>query len=152
MRRIVKALRESSRESEAKLGLSGAQLFVLQQLKGGASLSINEIAAQTLTHQSSVSVVVSRLVQKRLVARGPSPDDARKILVSLRTAGKKALKTSPTTAQETLIAALKRLPPAQKRGLGKSLSAWVKSANLEQGPAPLFFEPSRKKTKRKPPS
>ena len=69
IRRIVRALRESSRKTERSVGLGAAQLFVLQRLAGAPPLSINELADRTLTHQSSVSVVVSRLVRAGLVAR-----------------------------------------------------------------------------------
>ena len=75
MRRIVQALRESSRWAERHVGLSGAQLFVLQTLAETPGLSVNELAERTHTHQSSVSVVVSRLAA-RLVERGTRPKSA----------------------------------------------------------------------------
>ena len=59
IRGIVQVLRESSRAAEERVGLSGAQLFVLQKLGEGGGASLNELAARTRTHQSSVSVVVS---------------------------------------------------------------------------------------------
>jgi DNA-binding MarR family transcriptional regulator len=62
IRQIVRLLREGSRDSEERVGLSAAQLFVLQKLDPDEPLSLNELSARTLTHQSSVSVVVSRLV------------------------------------------------------------------------------------------
>ena len=60
IRRVVRTLREASRHSEKAAGISAAQLFVLQRLAGTGGLSVNELAARTLTHQSSVSVVVSK--------------------------------------------------------------------------------------------
>jgi DNA-binding MarR family transcriptional regulator len=56
VRRIVQALRESSRQAERQVGLSGAQLFVLQKLAESPASSVNELAARTHTHQSSVSL------------------------------------------------------------------------------------------------
>ena len=64
VRRIVHALRASSRRAEQDYGLSGAQLFVLQRLADAPALSVNELAARTHTHQSSVSTVVAKLVEK----------------------------------------------------------------------------------------
>src|SRR4051812_49679467 len=61
IRRVVRTLREASRHSDRVVGVSAAQLFVLQRLAGTRGLSVNELAARTLTHQSSVSVVVSKL-------------------------------------------------------------------------------------------
>src|SRR5262245_64858968 len=68
LRRIVQTLRESSRRAEQRLGISGAQLFVLEQLASGPSHSLNDLAARTFTHQSSVSTVVARLVEEGLVS------------------------------------------------------------------------------------
>ena len=56
IRRIVHGLRVSSKIAEKELGISGAQLFILQKLSQSNRLSINELAERTLTHQSSVSV------------------------------------------------------------------------------------------------
>src|SRR5580658_6655719 len=73
LRRVVRALRLTARDAERSAGISGAQLFVLQSLADQAAASLNELAERTLTDQSSVSVVVKRLVARRLVARKPSP-------------------------------------------------------------------------------
>src|SRR5262245_81630 len=88
IRQIVQALRESSRWSERHVGLSGAQLFVLQALAEAPGISLNELAARTHTHQSSVSVVVTRLVDAGLVRRGRSGLDARSVTLSLSPRGR----------------------------------------------------------------
>ena len=55
VRRIVQALRRSSVAASSAVGLSGAQLFVLQQLSlAEKPLSLADLAARTLTDQSSV--------------------------------------------------------------------------------------------------
>jgi DNA-binding MarR family transcriptional regulator len=63
-RAIVQALRSASRDVERRTGVSAAQLFALHELALHSGASINELAAITYTHQSSVSVVVQRLVQR----------------------------------------------------------------------------------------
>src|SRR5260221_12214021 len=78
IRRIVQALRESSRAAEKRAGLSGAQLFVLQTLGESPGLSLNELAERTRTHQSSVSAVVAKRARQRLVERGTASDDGRR--------------------------------------------------------------------------
>src|SRR5678815_2642677 len=104
MRRIVRAIRLSSHTAEETLGISGAQLFVLQQLAVHPGASVGELADRTLTHQSSVSVVVSRLVRRRT-----STTDRRRIELSLTTAGRALLSRAPELAQSRLIAALGRV-------------------------------------------
>ena len=51
-----------ARDGERRAGLSSAQLFALQQIAEHPGASINDVAALTFTHQSSVSVVIQRLV------------------------------------------------------------------------------------------
>ncbi|HTI65640.1 MAG TPA: hypothetical protein VL524_19085, partial [Gemmatimonadaceae bacterium] len=60
VRSVVRALRINTRAIELKMGISLAQLFVLQQLAEKPADSLNELADRTATHQSSVSVVVRR--------------------------------------------------------------------------------------------
>ena len=112
IRRIVRVLRQASRDAERTLGVSGAQLFVLNRLLAQGPRTINELAADTATHQSSVSVVVQRLVERGLVSRAVAAHDARRREVSVTAAGRRLLRKAPTAAQERLISGLQQLPPA----------------------------------------
>ena len=78
LRQIVQALHVASRASERAVGMSTAQLFVLQQIAQAGTCSVGELAALTLTHPSSVSVVVSRLVAQGLVERRDAAEDRRR--------------------------------------------------------------------------
>src|SRR6187402_3909062 len=79
LRQIVRSLRVSSRAAEQRVGISGAQLFVLQCLARQSPCSVNELAERTATDQSSVSVVVSRLVALGHVRRVTSKTDRRSV-------------------------------------------------------------------------
>ena len=139
IRHIVQRLRESSRDAERRVGLSAAQLFVLQQLADADGLSINELGARTYTHQSSVSVVVSRLVSGGLVRRRPAAADARRRELSLTARGRRALDTAPEAAQADLIRALQGLPDAQRRALAGAMRAIARELAAQPRPA-MFFE------------
>ncbi|MEO8193029.1 MAG: MarR family transcriptional regulator [Gemmatimonadales bacterium] len=123
IRSIVHTLRISARESEQRLGISSAQLYVLQELRDRPALSINELAERTYTHQSSVSMVVARLVENRLVKRVASPGDARRLSISLTAAGRTLLRRSPAAAQTRLIKALRSMSRADLRALAGDLAA-----------------------------
>ena len=141
IRRIVRMLRESSGAAERRAGVSGAQLFVLQQLRSrGAALSLRALAERTATHESSVSVVVQRLVDAGLVARRRSREDARRVELSLLPAGRALLRRAPPLAQEKLIAALERLEARERRSLARSLEALVARLGLAAQPPAMFFE------------
>jgi DNA-binding MarR family transcriptional regulator len=144
LRRIVQSLRLSSRAAEKRFGLSGAQLFVLQKLGDGRALSLNELAARTRTHQSSVSVVVRRLVERGLVASSPSGKDARRVELTLRPAGRKFLRKDPALPQERLAAAIEALPSAQRSRLAALLSRVAAKAGLAEQPPSMFFAEIRR--------
>jgi DNA-binding MarR family transcriptional regulator len=150
IRRIVRALRESSRATERSIGLSAAQLFVLQRLTGTATLSINELADRTLTHQSSVSVVVSRLVRAGLVARRRATADGRRVDIALTPAGREVLARAPTAAQDRLIGALGLLGMAARKELARHLGSLVEAMELPPQNPPMFFETARPRARKKP--
>ncbi len=122
IRAVVRDLRISGRESEQKLGVTGAQLYVLEELSESPALSINELAARTFTHQSSASTIVSRLVERRLVTRSADRGDARKLSISLTAAGRAVLRKAPQVAQTSLVAGLRELSRGDLKQLAKSLS------------------------------
>src|SRR3954454_4823855 len=109
VRSIVCAQRIKTRAIELKIGIKLAQLFVLQQLEERPSDSLNDLAERTATHQSSVSVVVRRLVERGLVTRTPSPADKRRIEIDVTPAGRSLLAVAPPTIPTQLIGALHRM-------------------------------------------
>jgi MarR family transcriptional regulator, lower aerobic nicotinate degradation pathway regulator len=147
IRRIVQALRVSSRHAEKSVGLSGAQLFVLQKLDGSRALSINELAAITHTHQSSVSVVAQRLLALKLVSVAKSPEDGRRVELSLTPRGRRILKRSPGAAQDRLIAALRRFPPAKATTLATLLQQVVRDTGIADQLPSMFFEDKTPRSK-----
>jgi len=140
LRRIVQALRESSRESERSLGVTGAQLFVLQTLAKSRALSLNALAEQTHTHQSTVSVVVKRLAAQKLVRRRASPSDRRRLELELTARGNALLKRAPAAAQDRLVSGLQALSPAECATLSSALGKLARAMRLETRAPRMFFE------------
>jgi DNA-binding MarR family transcriptional regulator len=113
LRRMVRGLRGAAQSSERAVGISGAQLFVLEELARAPAASLNELAGRTLTHKSSLSVVVARLVERGLVQRTPSRDDRRSAALYLTARGRKALEKSSASPQARMITALRQLSAAE---------------------------------------
>ncbi|HVT90914.1 MAG TPA: MarR family transcriptional regulator [Tepidisphaeraceae bacterium] len=148
-RRIVQALRLGGQSSQRRFGLSAAQMFVLQQLSHGRATSLNELAARTFTHQSSVSVVVHRLVDLGLIARNTAKNDARRLVLSLTPSGRKLVRSAPQATQEKLIDALHRLPASQRSQLAQLLRHVADDAAGETARPALFFEEGSQHPKRR---
>jgi DNA-binding MarR family transcriptional regulator len=141
VRRLVQGLRVASRATESELGLSAAQLFVLQKLGEETAMSVNDLAERTCTHQSSVSVVVQRLVEKGLVLREPSAEDRRRVELTLTPAGRKLVTRSPSAAQDKILGALGSMSPAGRKQLSQRLEELVERMGLAaETPAMLFEE------------
>jgi MarR family transcriptional regulator, lower aerobic nicotinate degradation pathway regulator len=150
VRRLVQALRLSARAAERELGISGAQLFVLQRLGEHPGASVNALAGHTATHQSSVSVVVRRLLERGLVARTPAPEDRRRAVLTLTPRGRALLARAPSSPGATLQAALSRLPPTTRGGLARGLSALLAELGATHLPPALFFEDEAQAPTRSP--
>ena len=152
-RRIVRVLREASRDAEKTIGVSGAQLYVMHRLDAAGPLTINELASATATHQSSVSVVVGRLVERGLVTRGVSAGDRRRREVALTPAGRRLVARAPSAGSDRLIAGLAAMPPRARAELATKLDALVRAMGADQEPADMFFEdrlPAARTARRRP--
>ena len=67
-------------------------------------------------------MVVSRLADSHLVSRTSAPGDARRLSISLTSAGRALLRRAPDTAQARLIDGLRALDRSELRGLAHYLS------------------------------
>ena len=143
LRRVVHALRVSTRTSEHEFGLSAAQLFVLRQLSGAPGQSLRDLALRTRTTQSSISEVVARLVQRGFVAREASKQDRRRAVLSLTAAGQAVLGTAPETIQERLLHGFEQLDETSRRALADNLESWLTSSGLGSVEPTLYFERPR---------
>ncbi|HZN97132.1 MAG TPA: MarR family winged helix-turn-helix transcriptional regulator [Gemmatimonadales bacterium] len=151
IRRILRVLRRSSRLSQREYGVGSAQLFVLQRLADSPASSINELAERTYTHQSSVSVVVRRLVEQGLVVRRPAMADRRRRELKLTAAGKRLAERAPAPGQVLLIEALRALSGARLRSLEQLLTSVVRGMGAaDEHPEMLFSEETSDSTQSRP--
>ena len=140
LRRIVRALHYSHRLAEQRWQISAAQLLVLQRLAEAPTLSVNELADRTFTHQSTVSVVVTRLVDRGLIRRSRAGDDARRAVLALTAPGRALLQRAMTSAQGELIDALDSMSSARLRAIATGLHDVVDALGVASEPAVMFFE------------
>jgi DNA-binding MarR family transcriptional regulator len=140
VRSIVRALRINTRAIELKMGISLAQLFVLQQLAERAADSLNDLAERTATHQSSVSVVVRRLVERGYVTRTSSAADKRRIEIVLTPEGRKLLEDAPITIQTQLVTALRQMGRNDQDALAELLERWLTTAKIDLAAPPMLGE------------
>ena len=139
VRRLVRQLRLSDRAAQQSVGVSAAQLFVLSQVGRTPKISLGELAERTHTDQSSASAVVARLVEKGFLSRERASDDARRLVLTLTTAGRAALRKAPSVAQEDLLAAVEKLPASERKEFADTFHTILDAIGAEKA-APLLFE------------
>ena len=151
IRRLVRLLRLTDRAAQSALGLSGAQLFVLHELGKSPSLSLSELAEKTRTDQSSVSVVVTRLVEGGYLMRDRDKRDARRLVLNLTKSGRAIAEKSPPAAQERIIEALERVSAADRKRFADVFAKIIEELGESRGAAPMIFEDdlSRRHTPKK---
>jgi DNA-binding MarR family transcriptional regulator len=149
IRRLVRLLRLSDRVAQRELGLSAAQLFVLQELGKTPALSLSEVAERTRTDQSSVSVVVTRLVGSGHIARDRDPRDGRRLLLNLTKSGRAIVQKAPLAAQERLLDALEGIAAAERKRFAETFVRLIEELGAEKGAAPMLFEDETRSSARR---
>lgn len=139
-RRIMRRLRLAAGETQAALGISAAQLYVLRQLTGGDALSITELAQRTLTDRTSVAAVVEKLVTRGLLARHTAREDRRRAAVRITAKGQRLLQTAPAAPTTLLVEALERLSPSELHELAQCLTRLVTEMGLGALRPSMLFE------------
>ena len=143
VRGLVQALTQSARAVESKTGVTNAQLFLLRQIRDHPNITVNELAARAMTHQSTVSIVLSRLERRDLITRGTSQIDRRSVVLRLTAAGRRLLRRAPTPATSEILDALQRLTPTELSALTRGVRALDREFGIRDGQAPMLFEEAK---------
>ena len=125
---------------ERATGVSSAQLFALREIARRPGKSLSQLAAATVTTQSSVSEVVTRLIHHGLVIRKVADDDHRRTELVATRLGQASLARAPETAQEKLLTGFRSLPKSKQQEIAAGLEAWIGAAQLEDSAPTMFFE------------
>jgi DNA-binding MarR family transcriptional regulator len=148
VRRLVRYLRIHDRAAQSQVGLSGAQLFVMRELGRTPSLSLSQLAQRTLTDQSSVSVVVTRLVDAGLVSRDRDTHDARRLVLNLTKNGRAVLLRAPAPPQERLIDVIEQFSAIDRKRLADLFVRIIDELGEHEGIAPMIEFPAEGPPKR----
>jgi DNA-binding MarR family transcriptional regulator len=144
VRALVEGLGKSASGVESRTGVTNAQLFLLQQIRAGRRVTVNDLAALAMTTQSTVSIVLSRLERKGLVKRTRSPVDRRSVVLQLTPSGRRVLRRAPRPATSEVMRALSRLTRDELDALSRGLGALGRELGfLLKRPSMLFEDDGR---------
>lgn len=107
---IVRTAQRHSQWIERQSGVTGAQLWALQELSERPGLRVGELANLMALHQSTASNMVDRLEGGGLVSKERTRTDQRVVRLYLTDKGSSLLAAAPSPARGVLPEALRLLP------------------------------------------
>lgn len=114
------------RRIESNCGVSGSQMWLLQEIDRTPAIGVSELALRLSIHQSTCSLLVDKLCTKKLAVKIRSEQDQRRVGLKITPAGKKILTSAPGPAEGTLPEALQDLSQSELRKLHASLDKLIK--------------------------
>lgn len=118
---IFGSVRQYFRSVEQLCGVSGSQLWILQEIRQRPGIGISNLATQLGIHQSTCSQLVEKLVRARHVTRSRSSSDQRRVGLKLTEKGRLTVRRAPGPAEGVLPQALQKLSGTSLRALNRSL-------------------------------
>ncbi len=118
---IYGSVRQHFREVEQSCGVTGSQLWILQEVANTPEIGVSELADRLSIHQSTCSQLVEKLVTRGLIIKERSKEDQRRVGLCLTKEAAKILENAPGPAEGVLPEALQALPESALLSLDKAL-------------------------------
>ena len=128
LRVLVRAAQRHSTLVEQQCGVSGAQLWAMQEVYEKPGLRVGEVAERMAIHQTTASNLIDSLVKKQCIDKLRDPEDLRAVKLVLTRHGRQILKCAPDAQRGLLPDALSKLTEEQMRDLTKGLQALTEAA------------------------
>jgi MarR family transcriptional regulator, organic hydroperoxide resistance regulator len=126
------ALQAASKRMLAHLGVTGPQRLALRLIGRFPGISAGRLARVMHIHPSTLTGILARLEERRLVTRRPDPDDARRALFGLTPKGQRLNDDGGGTIEAAVARALASVPAARLREAETVLAALIGA--VEGGP------------------
>lgn len=123
IRIVVRAAQRHSNWIEKQCGVTGAQLWVMQELYESPGLRVGDVAERLAIHQTTTSNLVDALVKKGYVIKARDKHDQRVVNLALSESGTAVMGRAPARARGLLPESLQQMSEKQLRDLNMSLQA-----------------------------
>lgn len=123
LRVIIRAAQRHSHWIEKQCGVTGAQLWVMQELRESPGMRVGEVSQRLAIHQTTTSNLVDALAKKGYVTKTRDAGDQRVVKLELSESGAAIIRSAPMPARGLLPESLQKLNQQQLRDLNRSLQA-----------------------------
>ncbi|MCC4116188.1 MarR family transcriptional regulator [Aromatoleum toluclasticum] len=131
---LIRTAQRHSQWVEKRSGVTGAQLWAMQELLEEPGLRVGELAKRMALHQSTASNMIDKLETNGFVAKARTSADQRVVRLSLTTAGRELLARAPSPARGVLPEALRLLDAASQARLQEELDGLLQQIKgLDEG-------------------
>jgi DNA-binding MarR family transcriptional regulator len=128
---IYGSVRQHFREVEQTCGVTGSQLWVMQEIANTSGIGISELAERLSIHQSTCSQLVEKLVVGKLVLKERSKEDQRRVGLRLTEKAAKLIKMAPGPTEGVLPEALRTLSAETIQILDSSLGKVIEQLQIK---------------------
>lgn len=108
---LIRTAQRHSQWIERQSGVTGAQLWAIQELKDQPGLKVGELAKRMALHQSTASNLIDKLESTVLLRKERQASDNRVVRLYLTEAGEALLAQAPSPARGVLPEALRLMDP-----------------------------------------
>jgi DNA-binding MarR family transcriptional regulator len=129
-REIYIQAKSELKDNVKKTGLSGSQLWIMQQIYNFNGISNSELAKNLTLHVSTCSILVNKLIQKGLVEKTRSPTDERRIVLTITSKGKQLMAKAPKSPEGAIPSTLKKLNIEELEELNTVLTKFAKKMKV----------------------
>lgn len=139
---VIRAAQRHSAWIEKQCGVSGAQLWVMQELHEHSGQRVGDIARKLAIHQTTASNLLDSLEKRGYVVKTRDKEDQRVVKLALSDQGAELLLSAPTPARGLLPEALQKLDAQSLASLNDGLKALLERIDGEDaghGLQPLPF-------------
>lgn len=139
LRIVIRAAQRHSAWIEKQCGVTGAQMWVLQELHESPGLRVGEVARRLAIRQATASNLVESLARKLCIDKLRDPEDQRVVRLFLSRRGVDIIKRAPKAARGLLPEALRKMDAADLRHLAIGLRALL--GMIESGDEKFALQP-----------
>jgi len=125
LRKIIQAIDLNSKSLVKRVGLTGPQLVILQEISKLGNVSVGLVAKNVSLSQGTVTGILERMEKRDLVVRQRSSHDKRRVMVWITEIGEKLLRNAPPVMQENFLKKFNQLQSWEKTMILSALQHMV---------------------------
>lgn len=131
LRVLFKIVQSHSKTVEKACGLSGAKLWMLNEINTCPGIKVSQLAETLSIHRSTCSNMLDKLEEKELIIRDRSRSDQRTVHIFITDLGKRTLQKAPSPKAGKLNVSLQQLQSEQLTNLETSLQDLLDALSVD---------------------